>query len=839
MALIGEMQYLTIGDKTYSLPSSGGSGTVTSVNLSNASNGGLTITGGPITSAGSITVGHSNVLASAQTTQAVYPIKIDKNGHISEYGSAVTIPVVPTNVSAFTNDAGYLTSYTEADPVFTASAAHGISSSDITNWNKKSDLLVVGSGNYSGDYWWTLTIDRSALWALVNAPGSTGRLRYINVPSVSGNSTIQLELPTSAGQLALVSQIPTIPSNIVNTITTTAGAHTAITSNTGNVSFNVPTKTSHLTNDSGFITGYTETDPVFSASVAAEITSTDITNWNNKTSNTGTVTSVGLTNNTNGGLSISGSPVTTSGSITIGHSNVLSSAQTTSAVYPIKIDKNGHISEYGTAVTSMPASDVSAWAKAATKPSYNFSEIGSTPTSISGYGITDAYTKSEVDGLVSGVLHYKGTKATVSALPSSGNITGDVWHVTADGSEWAWDDTTWQELGTAVDLSGYVPTSRTINSKALTGNISLTASDVGALPSSTTIPSKTSDLTNDSGFITSYTDEKLKTTTTSNNGTYYFLFGNASSTAETKYYSSDIRYSKATGVDSIQIGQVSSSSTKKGRLTLTSGAYYIYIDPPAYTSISTSQTYTLPATGGTIALTSDIPTISYPVTSVNTKTGAVTLSASDVGAATSDHVHGNITNGGDITATAPTIANGDQIIINDNSASKITNGPTFDGSTTTKALTPKGTWESFSKSDTNTTYTLSNALSSHKFTETLTAGGSGSGTSTATLEFAAGTGITLTDDTTNKKITIASSVVNTDTKVTQNIASTSAAANYRLIVSQNANDTPETTSVQKVTRIYVDPSTADIGLYTSGSEDLDTAIANLNWDTTGSDGVLW
>ena len=44
----------------------------------------------------------------------------------------------------------------------------------------------------------------------------------------------------------------------------------------------LPTKTSDLTNDSGFITGYTETDPVFSASASAGITSTDINNWNNK-----------------------------------------------------------------------------------------------------------------------------------------------------------------------------------------------------------------------------------------------------------------------------------------------------------------------------------------------------------------------------------------------------------------------------------------------------------------------------------------------------------------------------------------------------------------------------
>lgn len=40
----------------------------------------------------------------------------------------------------------------------------------------------------------------------------------------------------------------------------------------------VPTKTSDLTNDSNFIS--TETDPIFSASVASGITSTDIDNWN-------------------------------------------------------------------------------------------------------------------------------------------------------------------------------------------------------------------------------------------------------------------------------------------------------------------------------------------------------------------------------------------------------------------------------------------------------------------------------------------------------------------------------------------------------------------------------
>ena len=85
------------------------------------------------------------------------------------------------------------------------------------------------------------------------------------------------------------------------------------------------------------------------------------------------------------------------------------------------------------------------------------------------------------------------------------------------------------------------------------------------------------------------------------------------------------------------------------------------------------------------------------------RVGNVNLTAANIGAAASSHSHGNITSGGDITATAPTIANGDQIIINDDSAGKITNGPTFDGSTTTKALTKAGTWETFLQS--HQTYT--------------------------------------------------------------------------------------------------------------------------------------
>lgn len=77
--------------------------------------------------------------------------------------------------------------------------------------------------------------------------------------------------------------------------------------------------------------------------------------WNNKTSNTGTVTSVAVSNDTNGGLTVSGSPITSSGTVKLKHTNQIT-AQNTQAIYPIKIDVNGHISAYGSAVTPLTAS---------------------------------------------------------------------------------------------------------------------------------------------------------------------------------------------------------------------------------------------------------------------------------------------------------------------------------------------------------------------------------------------------------------------------------------------------------------------------------------------------
>ena len=54
---------------------------------------------------------------------------------------------------------------------------------------------------------------------------------------------------------------------------------------------------------------------------------------------------------------------------------------------------------------------------------------GSNPTTLSGYGITDAYTKAEVDGKLVGGVVYKGTVSTYADLPTSGVQGGWMYNV--------------------------------------------------------------------------------------------------------------------------------------------------------------------------------------------------------------------------------------------------------------------------------------------------------------------------------------------------------------------------------------------------------------------------
>lgn len=84
-----------------------------------------------------------------------------------------TIPTVPTNVSAFTNDAGYLTSYTETDPTvpswakasnkptYTASEVGAATPEDVTAAIREQSL--GGIWDQELQVWWTPVMSNGSL----------------------------------------------------------------------------------------------------------------------------------------------------------------------------------------------------------------------------------------------------------------------------------------------------------------------------------------------------------------------------------------------------------------------------------------------------------------------------------------------------------------------------------------------------------------------------------------------------------------------------------------------------------------------------------------------------
>ena len=113
--------------------------------------------------------------------------------------------------------------------------------------------------------------------------------------------------------------------------------------------------------------------------------------------------------------------------------------------------------------------------------------------------------------------------------------------------------------------------------------------------------------------------------------------------------------------------------------------------PTAATGTNTQQIATTAFVQNTVSSVSSGVTGVKGDSETTYRTGNVNLTAANIGAATSSHSHGDITNSGDITVVSATVAAGDCLVINDDSASKITNGPAF-GSSLTTYLRNDGAW---------------------------------------------------------------------------------------------------------------------------------------------------
>lgn len=173
----------------------------------------------------------------------------------------------PTNVSYWTNDAGYITS---ADIPAIPSKT-----SDLTN---DSGFITNSVNNLTNYYTKSQTYTQSEVNSLVNAITVPTKTSDLTNDGADGTSTYveadQLATVATSGSYNDLSNKPTIPAAQVNSDWNATSGKAQI--------LNKPTRLSQFTNDSGFITGYTETDPIYSASPAAGITAEDIESWDNK-----------------------------------------------------------------------------------------------------------------------------------------------------------------------------------------------------------------------------------------------------------------------------------------------------------------------------------------------------------------------------------------------------------------------------------------------------------------------------------------------------------------------------------------------------------------------------
>lgn len=275
------------------------------------------------------------------------------------------------------------------------------------------------------------------------------------------------------------------------------------------------------------------------------------------------------------------------------------------------------------------------------------------------------YTAAQIDSLVAGLTKYLGTATKDTDLTSASTANaGDFFRVTTQFSSSNW--------GTA-----HVGDIVILKKDAASG-------DYASLANWEII--HTGDNTS-YGVVNNTTDglaPKWSTSDTTKVASANYVLMNDGSNVKWRQLPStsfsDTTYTLSNG-DTTNTVKLTSSSGDAQTVTINNVAHASSADQ-ASTATSVANSLTIKLDGGETEGTSKF-----------TYDGSAAIT---IDVARSVHTHGHITNSGKIVANRP-IKDGDKIVITDSDNYILRSSVAFDGTTTTKALTPAGTWESFIK----------------------------------------------------------------------------------------------------------------------------------------------
>lgn len=221
----------------------------------------------------------------------------------------------------------------------------------------------------------------------------------------------------------------------------------------------LPTKTSQLTNDSGFITGAdvpegaaaSATVPKMDGAAAAGTENAFARGDHVHPTDTSRLSTTGdgsqVTVSFNAAAERAG--VTSGDTLAVAMGKIaryladLGALAYKGSVGSDELDAavKASLAKADTALQSFTESDptVPAWAKAATKPAYTATEVGAIPVAMA-----DTFAKKSD---VAGAYIYRGSVANFAALPAENLTAGDVYNVEDTDMNYGWTGTSWDPLG--------------------------------------------------------------------------------------------------------------------------------------------------------------------------------------------------------------------------------------------------------------------------------------------------------------------------------------------------------------------------------------------------------